>query len=65
MQRYVDETWVPLESVDMAQNNTYQGYQDAEGTVDYVFNINRPEVDLTQAWRIRILGHRSVIADKE
>ena len=54
-QRYVDGHWVALNSVDIGQNNTYQGYYDAEGTMDVVFNIKRPGTDLQRRWRMRFL----------
>ena len=55
-QRYVDGLWVPLESVDIARHNYYQGYRNTEGTMDCVFNIDRPNQDLQRSWRVRILG---------
>ncbi len=54
-QRYVDGDWVSLESVDIDQNNYYQGYLDAEGTLDCAFNIDRPSFDLNEPWRLRII----------
>jgi hypothetical protein len=60
-QRYVDGDWVSLESVDLGQNNTYQGYLNAQGTMDCVFNIKRPSTELNRSWRIRITR----IDDKE
>jgi len=60
-QRSVNGIWVSLESVDINQNNYYQGYQDARGTMDCVFNIDRPSTDLTKPWHIRIFGHKTVI----
>ncbi len=60
-QRYVDGDWVSLESVDLGQNNTYQGYQNAQGTMDCVFNIKRSCTELDRSWRVRIIR----IADKE
>ena len=54
-QRYVDGAWVALESVDIDQNNYYQGYQDSKGTLDCVFNFDRPSTDLNRSWRVRIL----------
>ena len=61
-QRSVNGIWVSLESVDINQNNYYQGYQNARGTMDCVFNIDRPSTDLTKPWHIRIFGHKTVIA---
>lgn len=55
VQRYLDEKWIPLEAVDDDQNDYYQGYQDARGSLDYVFNFTRPSPDLNTSWRIRIL----------
>lgn len=54
-QRHVGGHWVALESVDMPENNTYQGYQDAQGTMDCVFNLVRPATDFDRPWRIRFL----------
>jgi hypothetical protein len=55
-QRCVEGQWAPLESVDVARHNYYQGYRNAEGTMDCVFNIDRPYQDLKRSWRVRILG---------
>jgi len=55
-QRYVDGDWVALESMDMGQHNTYQGYRNAQDTMDCVFNLTRPCMDLHQGWRVRLLS---------
>ena len=55
VQRYVDGEWTPLESVDIGQNDNYQGYGDTEGTLDCVFNVDRPSADLNKHWRLRII----------
>ncbi len=55
-QRYVEGQWVPLESVGTTRHNDYQGYRNAQGTMDCVFNIDRPHQDLKRSWRVRILG---------
>jgi len=54
-QRCVDGNWVPLESVNIEENNYYQGYRDAKGTLDCVFNFDRPSLDLNDSWRMRII----------
>jgi len=54
-ERQLNEKWVPLEAVDIDQNNDYQGVRNAVGTMDCVFNIKRPSHDLDDSWRIRIL----------
>jgi len=54
-QRYIDGAWQWLESVDITGNDYYQGYQNADGKMDYVFNINRPSTNLNESWRVRIL----------
>jgi hypothetical protein len=53
-ERHLNGKWVPLESVDIAQHNYYQGVQNADGNLDCVFNIKRLSSDLDQSWRIRI-----------
>ena len=55
VQRYVGSSWLWLESVDITGNDYYQGCQNADGKMDYVFNINRPSTNLNESWRIRIL----------
>ncbi len=54
-ERRLNGKWVPLESVDIDQNKTYQGVRNADGTMDCVFNIKRPSNRLDENWRIRIL----------
>jgi hypothetical protein len=54
-ERYFSGKWIPLESVDIGQNKTYQGERNADGTMDCVFNIKRPSANLAESWRIRIL----------
>jgi len=55
-ERQLNGKWIPLESVDIGQNKTYQGVRNADGTMDCVFNIKRPSHDLDDSWRIRILN---------
>jgi len=55
-QRYVDKMWVPVASAHTGQNDDYQGYRDAKGSMDCVFNIKRPSTELDKPWRIRILS---------
>jgi hypothetical protein len=54
-QRHMDGHWVAMESVDFGQNSDYQGYRNAKGSMDCVFNLDRPSFDLTDSWRIRII----------
>jgi hypothetical protein len=54
-ERYTGGTWVPLESVDIAQNSYYQGIRNPHGGMDCVFNIARPSPDLSKSWRVRIV----------
>lgn len=54
-ERHLDGKWVPLESVEIDQNNYYQGVRNSDGTMDCVFNIKRPSHDLDDRWRVRIL----------
>lgn len=54
-ERHLDGKWIPLESVDIGQNNYYQGVRNSDDTMDCVFNIKRPFHDLNGSWRIRIL----------
>jgi len=61
VQRHLDKVWVPLESVDLEQNDYYQAVQNAEGTLDCVFNVNRPSKDLGSSWRVRVL--KGAVAD--
>ncbi len=57
VQRYEDGSWIPLESVTPFRHDYYQGYRDAPGTMDCVFNIQRPSSNLKDSWRIRIVGN--------
>ena len=54
-QRYLNGAWVALESVEISQNNYYQGYRDVTGAMDCVFNFTRPSTNLNSSWRMRIL----------
>lgn len=60
-ERWTNGSWVELEGVDIGESNYYQGYQNANGEVDYVFNIARPVTDLEREWRVRIVAG-SVVA---
>ena len=57
VQRHSSGTWIDLESVDIANHTYYQAIQNANGTMDYAFNVPRPAGahDLESSWRIRIL----------
>jgi hypothetical protein len=59
-QRYVEGEWTPLESSNAGQSNFYQGYEDTQGTLDCVFNVDRPSADLNGNWRLRIIRGPSV-----
>ena len=56
VERYRGGAWVPLESVDLEEHSYYQGIQDSGGTLDCVFNVDRPSKDLNSSWRIRIVN---------
>ncbi|MGJ8635020.1 MAG: hypothetical protein ACSHX7_13970 [Luteolibacter sp.] len=47
--------WGWLEDVNIAQNNYYQGVMNANGKMDYCFNVDRPSSVLGSSWEIRIL----------
>lgn len=53
--------WQWLEKVNIGQNDYYQGVMNANGKMDYCFNINRPTNSLDSAWEIRII--KGSIAD--
>lgn len=55
-QYYQDGAWVSAvqNSANVATHASYQGYLNADGTMDYVFNIIRPAVSLEDALIIRI-----------
>ena len=57
LQRYISGAWVNLESVDIDNDRYYQAVQNANGTMDYAFNVPRPSsaYDLDTPWRFRIL----------
>lgn len=55
LQRYVAGDWVYLESVNISDHDYYQGYLNADGTMDYAFSIQRLSLDLDEAWRVRVL----------
>ena len=57
VQRYIDGEWSWLESVSISGNDYYQGYQNANGKMDYAFTVNRPSANLNESWRIRILNY--------
>jgi hypothetical protein len=54
-ERFVGGKWDALESVDVEQNNYYQGIRNVDGSMDCLFNINRPSKDLNESWRVRIV----------
>jgi len=56
VERHLGGKWVPLESVDINMNSYYQGVRNADGSMDCVFNIQRPSGHLDDSWRIRILN---------
>ncbi|MDF7808118.1 sulfatase [Pontiellaceae bacterium B12219] len=55
-QRWSGGSWVALETADVNANTDYQGVQNPDGTMDVVFNITRPSLDLGESWRIRIVS---------
>lgn len=56
LQRFLADTWVDLEDVLVDKHDYYQGYYDASGKMDYTFSVKRPSNDLSEAWRVRVLG---------
>jgi hypothetical protein len=56
VERYRGGAWVPFESEGLEEHSYYQGIQDSEGTLDCVFNMDRPSKDLSSSWRIRIVN---------
>lgn len=54
-QRYTNGAWLDLESVDIADHAYFQGYLNPEGSMDYVFNLQRPTTNLADAWRVRFV----------
>jgi hypothetical protein len=60
-QRWANGIWTPVETADVNENDDYQAYQSVNGTMDAVFNITRPSLDLEDSWRIRIV---SVVASE-
>jgi hypothetical protein len=46
--------WAVESSSNIGDNAFYQGYLNADGTMDYVFNINRPADSLDQDMTIRV-----------
>ena len=58
VQRYIDSSWVWLEGVNLTSNqNYYQGTLNSAGTMDYVFSIKRPDNDLSNSWKIRVIRY--------
>lgn len=55
-QRFIDGFWVPLETTNLDENDDHQAYLNAQGTMDAVFNIPRPSLDLEESWSIRIVS---------
>ncbi|WP_156817148.1 hypothetical protein [Rubritalea marina] len=55
VQRFVNGTWQFLENVNLLDSDYYQGYFNADGNIDYSFNIKRPSTDLSESWRLRVL----------
>ena len=54
VQRLINGSWTDLETVDLDNNTYYQGIQNADGTMDYTFNLPRPSLDLNEACLMRI-----------
>ncbi|VGO12506.1 Arylsulfatase [Pontiella desulfatans] len=60
-QRWSGGSWVPLETADVTENDDYQGVQNADGTMDVVFNMPRPSSGLNESWRIRIVSGSATV----
>ncbi len=56
VQRWNDGIWSELEGVDLINNAYYQGFLNPDGSMDYVFSIPRPSLDLNAAWRVRVVN---------
>lgn len=61
VQRWNDGNWTDLEGVDLAGNAYYQGVLNPDGSMDYIFSIPRPSLDLNATWRVRIVDANIVI----
>ncbi|MDF7809545.1 hypothetical protein P4E94_19060 [Pontiellaceae bacterium B12219] len=59
VQRYVNGSWSSLETVSISDHDYFQGYYNAGGSMDYAFSLKRPSTNLSESWRIRILGSSS------
>ncbi|MDQ8183292.1 carbohydrate-binding protein [Pelagicoccus sp. SDUM812005] len=57
VQRYLDGEWVWYEDGSFNKRNYFQGFYNAEGSLDCAFSFKRPSEDLSESWRIRILGN--------
>lgn len=56
VQRNIDGRWYWLEDVNLTQNqNYYQATRNANGNLDFVLNIKRPDNNLNNSWRFRVL----------
>lgn len=54
IERYVDGQWITIGSEAAPSESYYQGYQNAEGKIDYTFSIPRPSTDLSESWQLRV-----------
>ena len=61
VQRWNSGNWTDLEGVDLAGNAYYQGVTNPDGSMDYIFSIPRPSLDLNASWRVRIINADIVI----
>jgi len=48
--------WSNLSNVSLDEHAYYQGYYNADGTMDYVYSVPRPSFDLSASWHIRVNG---------
>ena len=55
-QRFKDGKWKDIENVSTTKHDYYQGYLNNKGKMDYVFSLKRPNHNLTQPWKIRIVN---------
>ncbi|MEM1222634.1 MAG: hypothetical protein AAGH40_07700 [Verrucomicrobiota bacterium] len=56
VQRWMNGGWQWLEDVNLTQNqNYYQGIRNGDRKMDFVFNIKRPDTNLANSWRFRVL----------
>ncbi len=57
VQRFVDGEWQWYDDGSFSERNYYQGFYNTSGSLDCAFSFKRPTSDLSESWRIRILGN--------